>query len=541
MTSSKEKEVIKTIGIRLDTTAGQDGELKQLFDSFRKGINWSIVEIEKRYKQFETIYQELPVAERVEGTCSECNKPKKLRYSFKDLSFSQRNKKLCTSCATRMYSEYTVRKEIYGFKERVVTSDLKDVVTVPVKTHYTMMFSQAYAIWKSYNSWQNKRIREREAIEDEIAAIKDPKKQALLKAAEQIEENAKTIHNRNGGITWKLAKAQAVKSIFLIFKNEAQQKEIRSLHSKLMDLKRLSVKINLPQLQECKTVMLNQSFVSWSDGKLFMTLFEKGHKEIEYFGKEYLSQYVKSMEKDTAYCNLTRKNGNYYLMYPLAIPVNLPDDIKNRDSFVFITSPGKVAVMGYDGDGVLNSVKWFGTGELVFAKRNFKEKRSEISRSRSDTEKRRKIRRRKKKVHRRGSMEQRFVSTYNHQLTRKLVDYIMSTSKHPNVLIWDVGNGITQNFGRSLNYRKNLWVAVQQQNYLRHKLMQVSIPVIEVEYNKCNNLTCSSCGAIQKNGNKPAKIITQLIKDIRTFKCEKCKYEVNILINQTNNIMGVVS
>lgn len=329
------------------------------------------------------------------------------------------------------------------------------------------------------------------------------------------------------------------------------------MHDKLMDLRRLSRPIHFPELDECRTVMMSSGFVNWDLGKLYLTLFHKGPKEIVYFGKEYLAQFIPKMEADNnAYCNLTKKNGSYYLMYPLAIKVKQPPDIKECDTFVFMTSPTKAAIIGYDRDGTMQSVKWFPTGTLAFSKRHFKEKRKEIG-SRQDLrdarrqglkgaarenhqEKMRKIRRRKKKIKRTGSTEARMVSSFNHLITREMIDYTMSQSENPKILIWDIGNGITQNFGRSLNYLKSLWPAVQQQEYLKHKAMQVSIPVIDIKYNKCNDLVCSACEAKQVNENKekkkPMKVITQLIKGIKNFKCQKCGYEVNSLINQSNNV-----
>ena len=260
---------------------------------------------------------------------------------------------------------------------------------------------------------------------------------------------------------------------------------------------------------------------------------------VDYFGKEYLKKYLSLMEESPVYCNITLKGGQYYLMYPLPIKVKQPADIKACDKFLFMSSPTKTAILGYDQDNSLNSVQWFETGRLIKEKRNFKDKRVEISRRKSETEKMCHIRRRRKKIMKRGNMEQRFVNTYNHQLTRKMVDYVMGQSDNPKIIIWDIGNGMTQNFGKSLNYLKNLWTAVEQQNYIKHKAMQVGIPIVEVEYNRCNDLTCSKCGVEQANGKKAAKVITQLIKGVKNFKCTERGYEVNMLINQANNIAQI--
>ncbi len=605
--------VTKTIGIRLKVTADQEQELKNLFHAFGTGINWSLNEIEKRYKAFLHAYQEIPKDKREMGKCSSCGNEKLLAYT--------RDSKLhCVSCAMKTFSEYTVRKEIYGTGDRAVDVDLKSVTDIPNKTHYTMLYSQAYAIWKSYNAWRNKRKRERELLEAEIARYPDMR---YLKAAEQIEQKASDIKREKPGMIWRNAKALATKEINRDY-SEPEQKEIQRLHDKLLDLRRLSRPIQFPQLERCNTIMLANSFVKWEKGRLYITLWSKGQQELNYFGNEprylfcwdkipgkdnerlvkfltqkfglgwvktaaiekmddktiklsfeknslslklndektmvdleidgntltakiendalniygkgYLGQFIPLMEESPVYCNLTRKGGQYYLMYPLPIKVRKPPDIKECDTFVFMSSPTKTALFGYDRDGVLNSVKWFGTGKLMFAKRIFKEKRASIAKRRSPDEKMRKIRRRKKKIKRRGNMERRFVSTFNHQLTRKIIDYVIEQSENPKILIWDVGNGITQNFGRNLNYLKNLWSVVQQQDYLKHKAMQLSIPVIEILYNKCNDLTCSKCGAKQMNKKKPAKVITQLIKNVKNFKCEKCRYETNMLINQSNNV-----
>lgn len=607
--------VTKTIGIRLNISEEQEQELKNLFHAFGAGINWSLKEIEKRYQAFLQAYKEIPKENRETGQCSSCGNEKLLAFKSRD------SKLHCVSCATKTFSEYTVRKEIYGTGARTVEDDLKAVVDIPNKTHYTFLYSQAYAIWKSYNAWRNKRHREKELLDADIARSD----QRYLKAAELIEQKAADIKREKPKMIWKTAKALATKEIYRDWVSEKDQNEIERLHDKLMERRRLMRPIHFPQMEQCNTVMLASSFVKWDKGRLYTTLWSKGQQEIKYFGNEprylfcwdddnerlikflgrkfgiknatiekaddktvrvffeknslslrlndektrvtlemddgrtseltaktengklniygrgYLDQFIPLMEESSVYCNLTRKGGQYYLMYPLPIKLRHPPDIKECDTFVFMSSPTKTGIFGYDRDGALNSVKWFDAGKLIFAKRIFKEKRASIAMRRSPEEKMRKIRRRKKKIRRRGDMERRFVSTFNHQLTRKMIDHVMDLSENPKILLWDVGNGITQNFGRKLNYLKNLWSVVQQQEYLKHKAMQLSIPVVEILYNKCNDISCSACGAKQMTGKKPSKVITQLIKNVKNFKCGKCGYETSMLINQANNIANLSS
>lgn len=605
--------VVKTVGIKLALTDEQEKEIKRLFEAFRVGINWSLKEIEKRYQMFLSNYTLLPKEQQEEGICARCG-------TTRVLSFVNNSQKVCGICATKTYSQYTIRKEIYGTEKREVDNDLKDVVVIPAKTHYDSLFSMSYALWSSFNGWRKKKIREKELLEAELSKSN----QTYLKAAMEIERKAVDRKRENPKLIWRTAVALSKKEVFGDY-TEDEQDEISRLHDRLRKLNRLRRGVHFPELEKCVTVMMDKSFVKWDDGKLYMTLFDKGKKEIQFLGKDryffnwaeipgrdrtklvgfitkklgilwvktaniekidddntirlsagenfltlklignavkletddgttdefiakhedgklniyrkgYLSQFLPKMQADTVRCNLTKKNGEYYLMYPLEIKVKQPPDIKECDTFVFISSPTKTAIVSYARDGTFNSVKWFPTGMLAFAKRHFKEKRAEIAMRRSGDEKMRKIRRRKKKIKWMGGIEQRVVSTSNHQLTRKMVDYVMSQSENPKILIWDAGNGITQNFGKMLNYLKNLWPVVQQQEYLRHKAMQMSIPVPEIKYNICNDLTCSSCGEKQKDGKKAIKVITQLIKNVKNFKCRECGYETSMLINQANVI-----
>lgn len=522
--------VNKTVGIKLNLLLEQEQELKELFGTFKIGMNWCVIEIEKRYQDFLKSYTPLSKENDVTGICAGCKAEKKLTYTH-----NASGRAYCSSCAMKTYSEYTVRKEIYGAGKRELDRDLADIIDLPNKTHYNSIYIQAYAMWKSYNAWRSKRNREREMLEKTVAELD----QRWVKEALWIEQKAADLKQYNEKLTWKHAKLQASNEVYL-HHTDTEKKAIAQAHDKIMDLKRLSRPIHFPQLTECRTISMDANFVKWEEGNLYLTLFSRGKRQIDFWGKAYLKQYIPKMEADNrVYCNLTKKNGEFYLMYPLEIKVRQPPDLKECDTFVFISSPTKIGIVNYDVDGAFNAVKFFPTSNLIFAKRHFKEKRAEITARKNDSEKMRKIRKRKRKILRRGNVEQRYVSTFNHQLTRKMIDHIMGQSENPKLLIWDVGNGITQNFGRKLNYLKNLWAVVQQQDYTKHKAQMMGIPVIEIQYNKCNNLTCSACGAQQKNGNKTAKAITQFIKGVKNFKCEKCGYEVNMLVNQANNVKDV--
>lgn len=522
-------KVTKSLKIKLNLPDLQKNEINALFYNYRIGINWCLNEIEKRYQLFLIEFTKNEKPE--EAKCSRCGKEKKLYYKDKN------NTNVCSFCATRRYSEYIVRKEIYGARNRVVEHDLKDVCYFENLTTYNSLFSQAYGMWKSYNGWRNKRQYERKVLEKAIADYAD---QQIVKAALLIEQlAADTMREKKKNITWKLAKAHAFKKVYSDF-SEKEREEISKMHSKIMELSRLQKDIRFPQLDECRTIFLNKSSVKWSDENLSMTLYSKKKQQVNYFGKRYLEKYIPLMQENTSYCNLTKQNNEYYLLYPISIEMKDPHDLHNYETFVVVASPGKTGIISYDSDGMFTGVDWIPTGDLLFAKRHFKEKRTEISRRKTPNEKMRKIRKRKKKIKMRGNVEQRFVSTYNHQLARKIVNLVKERSDNPKIVIWSLGNGIKQNFGKKLNYIKNMWPAVQQQEYLTHKAQLDGIPIINVRYNLCNVMTCSVCGAVHKNGKTSTKVITQLIKGVKTFKCDECGYEINMLINQGNNIVSEI-
>jgi len=523
----KNMKVTKSLKIKLNLSNPQREELNTLFFNYKVGINWCINEIEKRFQSFLDIYTKIEKPDS--GICPTCGKDKKLYYELSGIRY-------CTFCATKMYSEYTVRKEIYGTTKRTVEHDLKDVCHLENLTAYNSLYSQAYGIWKSYNGWRTKRQYERKLLETEISNYKD---QRLVKAALLIEQlAADTMRDKTNKVTtWKIAKALASKKVYFDF-SEKEQREISKVHNKIMELSRLQRDIKFPQLDECRTVFLNKSFVKWKDETLSLILYNRKKQVIEYFGKKYIEKYIQLMQDNNSYCNLTKQNDVYYLLYPISINVEEPHDLAKYDSVVVISSPGTTGIVSYDSDGVFIGVEWIPTGKLLFAKRHFKEKRAEISSRKFPEEKMRKIRKRKKKIKQRGNVEQRFVSTFNHQLTRKIVNIMKEQSDNPKLIIWNVGNGIKQNFGKKFNYLKNLWPAVQQQDYLTHKALLDGIPVINVKYNLCNDLTCSLCGSVQKNGKTSVKVLTQFFKGEKTFKCDSCGYEVNMLINQANNSIG---
>lgn len=516
-------KTIKTLKIKLNPTEFQEQELKSLFDNFNLAINWSIQQIEQRHNEFFNTFIE--VDEPIESICSHCGETKKIKFIHVD------NSLWCSTCANRMYSEYTVRKETYSTGGRVVENDIKDVCYFENKTHYGRAFAQAYAIWKSFNGWRNKRIYEANRMELEFVKLD----QRYLKAAMLIEQKSADNKRDQPKLMWKNAKAIATKEVFADY-SDSERKTIKSYHDKIINLRKLKREMVLPQLDDLRTVFLQNTFVNFDGDDLYITLQSKGKQHVNYFGHAYLEQYIPLMQNNKTYCNINRKDDTYYLMFPLSVDNEPTASIEDSDMFVFVTTPYKIGVVRYDEDGLFISIKWFSTGKLLFAKQHYKDKRKEISERKYESEPMRKIRRRKQKIKKMGNVEQRFVSTFNHQLMYSIIKYIKGQSDTAKIVIWDVGNGIRMNFGTKLNVAKNMWPAVQQQDYLAHKAALHGIHIVKLKYNSCNDLKCSLCGAVHNTDGKTDKVITQLIKRNKTFKCDACGYKVNQIINHANRL-----
>lgn len=109
--------------------------------------------------------------------------------------------------------------------------------------------------------------------------------------------------------------------------------------------------------------------------------------------------------------------------------------------------------------------------------------------------------------------------------------------------MWDIRTGITADYGKRLNSIKKLWPVVQQQEFIKHKAFLRCIPAKMIPYKKENDLICSFCGKpLNKKDEfgKPSmdniKTITALLRRVKNIKCESCRHELNLLVNQARNL-----
>ncbi len=515
--------------IKLRQTPEQADEIEKLFASFKIGLNFSLKQIEDTFQKTMKKYTRM---EEVDGVCAGCKKEKPLIYN-------SNGKRYCNSCVMREYSEYTVRVDTIGTPKHKVGNDLKDAVELENKTHFYMMFSQAYCTWKSFNAWRNKREFERDRLETELNRIKnDAGTGKLYRAATEIRERAAKLQRKDRKLKRLHAMAQASREIYGYYP-EIPPRDIARMVNKLRELGYLKRPVHFPEYETVSAVQLHKNFARFKDGKLHVGLFlkKKNGQVMDYYRNKYLDQFLADMESDNeVYTNLIKRvNGkkvDYYLMYPLTVKKNIPTIFDLADVFTICFSPDRVLVHSRE------EVKFFKLGGLLNAKNHFLQKRTALMEHNTRNSLRR--------VKKMGDVERRFTRTFDHQISHSIVEYIAEKSQNPLIVMWDMTSGITADYGKKLNRVKKTWPVVQQQEFIKHKAFLRCVPVKTVPYNKENNLTCSFChkpfrkkDEFGKNTKETIKSITAILRGVKNIRCENCGHELNMLINQARNLSGL--
>lgn len=282
-----EQETKRTVQIKLRQSPEQVEEIEKLFLAFKIGLNFCLEEIEKAYQKTAGEYIRVKDGEEIKGICPGCQKEKVLVYR-------SGNKMYCPSCVMRNFSEYTVRTSIIGTTDRKVDHDLKNAVHLENQTHFHMMFSQAYANWKSFDAWRKKREYERDNLKKELADLEKGKETGkVITAANLIWKNAALICQNDKNITRRNAMALASKDIYSLFP-DISQRDISRAVSKIRRLSSLSRPVRFPRYDAVHAIQIHKNFVKFKDGKLHMSLFykKKNQQVMDFYGNKYLNQFL---------------------------------------------------------------------------------------------------------------------------------------------------------------------------------------------------------------------------------------------------------
>lgn len=157
--------------------------------------------------------------------------------------------------------------------------------------------------------------------------------------------------------------------------------------------------------------------------------------------------------------------------------------------------------------------------ELAKVKKQFKERRSRIYKQMSNVKGGKGRKKKMKAADNLSNKERRFTQNYNHQLSRRIVDFAKANNcEYINMEHLE---------GDSFKDKKVLgvWTYYELQQYIKYKAEMEGIKVrfVNPAY---TSQTCSKCGYIDEE-NRPTQ---------ERFKCKKCGFEMNADRNASINI-----
>lgn len=157
--------------------------------------------------------------------------------------------------------------------------------------------------------------------------------------------------------------------------------------------------------------------------------------------------------------------------------------------------------------------------ELAKAKKQFKERRSRIYKQMSNVKGGRGRKKKMKAAYNLSDKERKFTQNYNHQLSRRIVNFAKANNcEYINMEYLE---------GDSFKDKKVLgvWTYYELQQYIKYKAEMEGIKVrfVNPAY---TSQTCSKCGYVDEE-NRPTQ---------EEFKCKKCGFEMNADRNASINI-----
>ena len=373
------------------------------------------------------------------------------------------------------FGRFTAAGRLHSTRGRSVPwdDDLTKFVHIPLKTHYDSIVNQAFSIWRSYRGWVRRREAERRRLQRQVDAEADERLQAALRR--------------------RLKRLRPVS--FPAFRGGSML-----IHKSLLSVKEDAVHLSI-----------------WSRRSSF-----------DYYGKDYLRPYIRQLEaeKQQPRAYLIRRGGDYYLQLPLRVPI--PSYMPGNLTFAVSFGVRKVAAIAFEGEEV-RGVRFFPVTELRRRKDRFFSKRRALTTLHGgETERELKGRRRKVKAMR--GREAAFVKTFNHQLTRRIVNHVKQLRGR--IAFIDFSGIRRVKYGDpKLNRTLSGWGVKQQQALLTHKAALEGIPIQTVPYTRVKEFRCSRCGKTFKS------TLTQILIGAQQFKCPSCGYEVNWHVNLAKNIM----
>ncbi|MGC9310111.1 MAG: RNA-guided endonuclease InsQ/TnpB family protein, partial [Candidatus Aenigmatarchaeota archaeon] len=219
---------------------------------------------------------------------------------------------------------------------------------------------------------------------------------------------------------------------------------------------------------------------------------------------------------------ITLKIPAYFEKYPLekvvALTLSLRDGLLNLRMIVELTTPEKLqvnSVLGID-RGIINPVVtsnnlFFNSRQIRTVKGRYRYLKSQLQKKGTPSAKRH--------LKRVSGKEKRFVANVNHLLSKKVVNMDYEAFALESLTVKK-----QKKLGKRFNKALGSWSYGQFQRFLEYKAETLGKTVVYIDP-RYTSQCCSNCGDITKsnrNGN--------------TYKCRKCRTELNADLNASRNI-----
>lgn len=143
---------------------------------------------------------------------------------------------------------------------------------------------------------------------------------------------------------------------------------------------------------------------------------------------------------------------------------------------------------------------------------------------------------RKNFFRKRDKVERKFINTYLHKLTTKVIEYIHDNYPKSVVVMQNTDHIKTFDYGYPLKGILARWNIAEQKSKLLYKLMEKHINVYDVRYIKSNIITCNKCKQKFKKDKNEIRYLTVLLQITHSEK-EELIHKIHMLEKKIKKIL----
>ncbi len=546
-----QKTLTKTISFKLKTSKEIENDLDAYFIEFGKATNFFLKRMHVIRNEFFTT---LPKTEQKEGICDCCkNKQKLIKKNISDKTFhffidektlkKIEDKKIkfgtepyhikpmnlvCSYCSGFVQSDKFIRKQLYPSGDRKVENSLNVKNSAKLSgTEFAMAFEQSKAIlksrkqqqvfWRSLikkNEWfiqKNTEILENKKIERDDKSV--DARVTLPKSGKQRDQRCKHYDDKP---------QYKGKTIYKI------NKEIEKL--KIQNNKLITRVSSFPYFNSNVIQLHNSQLTFLEDNKIKLSFGGKKHV-VEFYGtnvenpksaERYKEALKLIAKKPITYSHLIKKDGDFYLEYPMKFDVDVPEPTKNFKALGVDRGVKRMAVISIidEPNGKPHDINFF-KGDDVWKSRI----KYSIMMKRL-----RRVRRKNRKMRLFGGKVKNVSRDIVQNISRDIVK--VAQSNMPVVIVMEEIKGLKEPKGgikrkREAKFRFMIsnFLYGQMQKAVEYKAYEAGVPVVYIDPRHTSQ-KCYKCGNIDSQNRKVQGF----------FQCISCSHKMNADLNASINI-----